>query len=696
MKGTVHYEARGRVAVLTIDNPPVNALSSGVRQGLLDGVTSALADDAIEAAVLVGGGRTFIAGADISEFGKKNVPGPKLWPVLEAMEASDKPLVAALHGTALGGGLETALCCDYRVALPGTKLGLPEVNLGLLPGAGGTQRLPRLAGPAKALMIMITGKPIGAAEALEVGVVDELVEGDLTDGAVAFANRVLDEGRGTRKVRDVNEKLVAARGDEAVFAEAEAFAKKRRRGQSAPQRIVECVRFAIDDDDFDAGCRRERELFMACMADPQRAAMIHVFFSERQVARVPDIPKDTVVANVGSVGVVGAGTMGAGIATAFAQSGIEVVLADVAQESLERGLAVIDKNLGSSVRKGRISEEKAASIRARVTGALELGALADVDLVIEAVFENLELKKKIFAELDGLTKPETLLATNTSTLDIDAIAAATGRPDKVLGMHFFSPAHVMRLLEVVRGDKSSKETLATAMKLARPLGKVAVLAGCCDGFIGNRMLAGYGREAAFLLEEGATPAQVDEALVAFGMPMGPFAMGDLAGLDVGWRIRKERGLPEGVRYSPIADRLCEGGRFGQKTRKGWYLYEEGSHTPVPDPEVHALIAATAEELGVERGPITDEQIIERCIYPLVNEGARILEEGIALRALDIDTVWVNGYGFPVWRGGPMHWASHVGLAKIHATVVELHAKHGDLWAPAPLLAKLAAEGGRFE
>ena len=689
MKGTVHYEQRGRVAVLRIDNPPVNALSSGVRQGLADGVSRALADDGVEALVVLGDGRTFIAGADITEFGKPNVPGPDLHSILAAMEGSEKPIVAALHGTALGGGLETALCCDYRVAVDSAKVGLPEVNLGLLPGAGGTQRLPRLAGAAKALQMMIGGAPIGAKDAQQSGVVDAIVEGDLLDGAIAFAEGVLDEGRGTRKIRDITPP--GDTGEEA-FEAAAALAKKRRRGQTAPGRIIACVRQALSGEDFDAGLTRERALFAECMGDPQRAAMIHAFFAERQVGKIPDVPKDTKVAGVERVAVIGAGTMGAGIATCFANAGVEVTLTDKDEAGLDRGLAVVRRNIDKAAKRGKISAEQADERKGRVTGALDLGAVAGVDLVVEAVFEELELKKTLFAELDRTVGPDALLATNTSTLDIDAIASATGRPGSVVGMHFFSPAHVMRLLEVVRGKESSKTAIATAMRLGKRLGKVAVLAGNCDGFIGNRMLAGYGREAAFLVEEGALPQQVDQALLAFGMPMGPFAMGDMAGLDVGWRIRKQRGRPEGRRYSPLADRICERGRFGQKTGAGWYRYEEGSHTPIPDPEIEALVVATSEELGVARREVGDEEIVQRCIYALINEGARLLGEGIALRASDIDVIYINGYGFPVFRGGPMFYAQQVGLAEVLATVRRFEEVHGDLWTPAPLLVERADAG----
>jgi 3-hydroxyacyl-CoA dehydrogenase len=692
--GAVDYEKRGDVAVLRVDNPPVNALSHGVRRGLLDGMARAGRDRA-QAVVIVGRGRTFPAGADIREFGKL-LEAPSLHEVLDAIEASDAPVVAAIHGTALGGGLETALACDYRVAVASAKVGLPEVSLGLLPGAGGTQRLPRLVGAREALRMMTTGEHVGAAHAREAGLVDEVVDGDVERAGIAFAEKLAREGAGKRRVRDTRGRLDPDDAERAaIVADARSAVQSRRQGQEAPERIVRAVEAAFDAPDFDQGQRAERALFDECMRSPQRAAMIHVFFAEREAQRIPDVPRETPRAPIERVGVIGAGTMGRGIAMAFADTEHPVVLIETDDDRLDDALDAIRRTYASSVKKGRLPPEEVGRRMDRIVGATDIAELGDVSLAIEAVYEDLDSKKKTFAELDAVTPPDALLATNTSTLDVDAIASATSRPASVVGMHFFSPAHVMRLLEVVRGRETGKQALATAMDLGRRLGKIAVCAGNCDGFIGNRMLAGYGREAAFLLEEGATPAQVDRALVAFGMPMGPFQMGDMAGLDVGWRIRKQRGRPEGTRYSDLADELCERGRFGQKTGAGWYRYEPGARTPEPDPEVIALIEAASNERGIARREITDAEIVDRCILPLVNEGARILEEGIAIRSGDIDVVWVYGYGFPVWRGGPMFWADQQGLAAMHARIEALHAQHGPLWEPAPLLARLAREGRRF-
>ncbi|MFW5876948.1 MAG: 3-hydroxyacyl-CoA dehydrogenase NAD-binding domain-containing protein [Myxococcota bacterium] len=696
MKGTVHYEKRGPVAVLTIDNPPVNALSSGVRQGLFDHVQAAVSDDAVEAVVLVGHNDTFIAGADITEFGDPAAGGAPLHEVLGRIEQASKPVVAAIAGNGLGGGLELALCCDYRVASPGARLGLPEVNLGLLPGAGGTQRLPRVIGAGAALNFMITGKPMDAATAREHGLVDEVVQGNLLEDAVAFAGRVAREGEGKRKVRDLTERRDEDRGQKAeILDRARKLAKRTRRKQHAPERIIECVETALDTDDFDAGLKREQELFLECLNDPQHKGLTHIFFAERKASKVPDVPKDTPTVQVNRAAVVGGGTMGRGIAMSFVNERIPVRLLEVDQEKLDDTLAAIRKSYEGQVAKGKITQGEVGERVALVEGTLQYDDLSDCDVVVEAVFEEMDLKKKVFEELDRVMRDGALLASNTSTLDVDAIAAVTKRPEWVVGTHFFSPAHVMKLLEVVRGAKSNPQAIASAMKLGKTLKKVPVLAGNCDGFIGNRMLAGYTREAVFLLEEGALPHQVDLAMLKFGMPMGPFAMMDLAGLDVGWRIRKQRGRPEGVRYSELADKLCEMGRFGQKTQAGWYKYAEGSRSPERDEKVDALIEQTSKELGMERREISDREIAERCIYPLVNEGAKILEEGIAIRPGDIDVVYVYGYGFPPFRGGPMHYADHIGLPHVLERIQRHHQKHGDLWKPAPLLEKLAADRKSF-
>ncbi|MFW6067169.1 MAG: 3-hydroxyacyl-CoA dehydrogenase NAD-binding domain-containing protein [Myxococcota bacterium] len=696
MKGNVHYEKRGAVAVLTIDNPPVNALSSGVRQGLYDHVQAAMGDGGVKAIVLVGKNDTFIAGADITEFGDPNAGGANLLEVLERIEQADKLVVAAIAGNCLGGGLETALCCDYRIAAQGARLGLPEVNLGLLPGAGGTQRLPRVIGAMPALNFMITGKPMDAATAKEHGLVDEVVEGDLLQEAIAFAERTVEEGGGKRRVRDLTERRGEDRSRKDEILEfGRKLAKKTRRKQHAPERIIACVEAALDADDFDAGLQRERELFLECLQDSQHQGLTHIFFAERKASKIPDVPRDTPTSDIRRAAIVGGGTMGRGIAMAFANAGIPVRLLEADREKLEAAQQAIRGAYEGQVAKGKMTQGEVAERIASIEGTLEYDALSDCDVAVEAVFEEMDLKKKVFGELDRVMRDGALLATNTSTLDVDAIGGATKRPESVVGMHFFSPAHVMKLLEVVRGEKSSKPAIATAMKLGKRLGKVAVLAGNCDGFIGNRMLAGYTREAVFLLEEGALPHQVDLALLKFGMPMGPFAMMDLAGLDVGWRIRKQRGRPEGVRYSELADKLCEMGRFGQKTRAGWYEYAEGSRTPERDEEVEKLIVETSEGLGMDRREISEREIAERCIYPLVNEGARILEEGIAIRPGDIDVVYVYGYGFPPFRGGPMHYADHIGLQHVLERIRHFHQQHGELWKPAPLLEKLATDGKTF-
>jgi len=694
MTVAVHEERRGRVAILRVDNPPVNALSQAVRSGIADGIARAATDDGVDAIVLACDGRTFIAGADIREFGKPNQP-PHLPDVVTAIEDCAKPVVAAIHGTALGGGLEVALGCHFRVAIGSARCGLPEVKLGLLPGAGGTQRLPRVIGVEKALAMIVGGEPIGAAEARELGLVDALIEGELLAGAIAFAEQVVAEGRPLRKVRELTGHIDAARGDMTVFDNHEQKIAKKKRGFEAPFRCIDAVRAAVELP-FDEGMAKERQLFSELVRSDQARAQQHVFFAERQVARVPDVPRDTPVQRIETVGIIGAGTMGAGIATAFADAGMEVTLLDREQSFVDRGLSTIDSTYASSVKRGRIAEAEAAARRARVRGATDYAELAQVDLVVEAVFEELDVKREVFKQLDAVCKPDAILATNTSTLDVDAIAACTSRPERVIGLHFFSPAHIMKLLEIVRGKATDKSLVATALSLGKQLGKIGVVVGVCPGFVGNRILYQYRREALFLVEEGASPQQVDRVITDFGLPMGPFAMNDLAGLDIGWRVRKAEGKPAGQRYSgTVPDRLCEMGRLGQKSRAGFYRYEDGSRTPRPDPEVDALIREVATELGVEQREIGDEEIIERCIYPMINEGAKILEEGVAIRPGDIDIVWINGYGFPAYRGGPMCYADLVGLDTVHAALQRLEQQHGDVWKPAPLLSKLVAEGKRF-
>lgn len=690
----VEYEKHGEVAVLRVDNPPVNALGQAVRQGLQDAMAKATADTGVRAVVLACAGRTFIAGADIREFGKPSQP-PSLPSVIAAIEDSEKPVVAAIHGSALGGGLEVALGCHFRVASADAQCGLPEVKLGIIPGAGGTQRLPRAVGVKRALEMVAGGEPIGARAAEEAGLLDAVVEGELLAGALAFARAVLAEGRPLRRLSADDSRL---RQDGEVAGLFDAYAQgiaKKKRGFDAPFRAIDAVRAAVELP-FTEGVARERELFLALRGSDKARAQRHVFFAERQVGKVPDIEKDTPTREIQSVGVIGAGTMGAGIAMCFANAGIRVVLLDREQAFVDRGLSTIAGTYASSVKRGRMDQAKADATRALVTGATEYAALSEVDLVVEAVFEEMGVKKEVFAQLDAVCKPGAILASNTSTLDVNEIAAATKRPQDVIGLHFFSPAHIMRLLEIVRADATGKDVVATSLKLGKRLRKVGVVVGVCPGFVGNRILYQYRREASFLVEEGASPQQVDRVITDFGLPMGPFAMGDLAGLDIGWRVRKARGRTEGERYSgTVADRLCEQGRFGQKTGSGYYRYDEGSRTPKPDPEVEALVLAVSAELGIERREISDQEILERCIYPMINEGAKILEEGVAIRPGDIDIVWINGYGFPAYRGGPMCYGDIVGLPAVLEAMRGYESTHGDVWKPAPLLQRLAAEGKGF-
>jgi 3-hydroxyacyl-CoA dehydrogenase len=679
---------RGSVAVLTVDYPPVNALSHGVRRGLRDGVRQAAADHGVAAVVIVCAGRTFIAGADITEFGQPPTE-PGLHEVLDVIEESPKPVVAAIHGTALGGGLEVALACHWRVGARAARMGLPEVKLGLLPGAGGTQRLPRLVGVDKALAMIVSGDPIGAEEAARLGLLDEVVDGDLTAGAVAFAERVVAERRPLRKVRDREDRVAAARGKPELFAEFRKSVARQTRGFRAPERCIQAVEAAVNLP-FEAGLARERELFLELLGSPESRAQRYFFFAEREAAKIPDLPAETPVREVKQAAVIGAGTMGGGIAMNFANAGIPVTVVEVTREALDRGLSVVRKNYEATASRGRLTMDDVARRMGLITGTTDFDAVAGGDIIIEAVFEEMAVKKEVFAKLDRVAKPDAVLATNTSTLDVNEIAAATRRPESVIGMHFFSPANVMRLLENVRGARSSKTTIATAMAVGRRIGKVPVLVGVCYGFVGNRMLHQRGEEAERLLLEGALPHEVDRVLYDFGFPMGPFAMSDLAGLDVGWRIRKGRG-----EKAPVADQLCERGRFGQKTGAGFYRYA-GDRTPRPDPEVEKIIVQASAARGVTRRPIADEEILQRLLYPMVNEGARILEEGIAIRASDIDVIWVYGYGWPVYRGGPMFWADSIGLAAVRDRMLELRRRTGrDSWTPAPRLDRLAAAGRGF-
>ncbi|HKP87254.1 MAG TPA: 3-hydroxyacyl-CoA dehydrogenase NAD-binding domain-containing protein [Blastocatellia bacterium] len=698
MNELVSLSIDGEVAIITVNNPPVNALSPGVPEGIAAAVDSISKDAAVKAGVLIGGGRTFIAGADIKEFGKVTSgekKGGSLLPLLAAIEDCPKPMIAAIHGTAFGGGLELAMAFHYRVAAPSAQVGQPEVKLGIIPGAAGTQRLPRLAGVARSVEMCAFGEPVKAKDALECGIIDRVIEGDLLEGAVSFAREVVARGGQPPKTRERNDKLGDEQTNAAVFAAAREQAKKTRRGQIAPLAAIDAVEAATKLS-FDEGCDKEAELFRECLFSDQSKALIHVFFGEREVARIPDIAKDTPQIEIKKAAVVGAGTMGGGIAMNYANAGIPVLLKEASQDFLDKGLATIKRNYSNSVKKGRFSQEEMDRRMSLIQPTLSYDGFDEADIVVEAVFEGMELKKQVFGELDKVCKPGAILASNTSTLNIDEIAATTSRPQMVIGHHFFSPANVMRLLEIVRGHATSKEVIATSMQLARRLKKIGVLVGNCRGFVGNRMLAPYGREAQFLVEEGAKPEEVDGALYKFGMAMGPLAMGDLAGLDVGWRIRKEYKHLEDpdARQPMIADRLCEMGRYGQKTGAGWYRYDENRRA-IPDPEVEALIEQAAASAGITRRKISEEEIIERTMYALVNEGAKILEEGFALRAVDIDIIYINGYAYPAWRGGPMWYADTVGLRKVYDRVLEFHALHGDLWKPAPLLQQLAEQGKTF-
>jgi 3-hydroxyacyl-CoA dehydrogenase len=691
MSDVVSYERKGRVGVITVDSPPVNALSSAVRSGLEQRFAEANADEGAEAILLVCAGRTFHAGADISEFGKQP-QGPPLPDVILDIENSPKLTVAAIHGTAFGGGLETAMGFDYRCAVPSAKVGQPEVKLGILPGAGGTQRLPRLAGVPDALPMIVNGNPVAAPKAHKMGVIDEIIDGDLFEDALAYTERLLDEGAPQRKTRDLAVDTDSI--PEGFFDDFRKKIARKTRGYFAPERNIQAVEASIELP-FDEGMKREEELFNACMTNPQAPALQYAFFAERQAAKIPGIPKDTPLRKIEKVGMLGAGTMGGGISMAFANAGISVTIVDVKQEALDKGLGVVKKNYMRSVKSGRFTEEKVNELLGRITGSLDMNDFADCDLVIEAVFENLALKKEIFEKLDGICKPGAILATNTSGLDVDAIAAVTKRPEDVIGLHFFSPANVMRLLEIVRADKTADDVLATCVKMAKAIGKVGVVSGVCPGFIGNRMLGGYMREADRMILEGATPSQVDKAVFDFGMPMGPFTMSDMAGVDVGYLVRREAGIEIGSKHSAIGDNLYDMGRHGQKTSAGFYDYGEGSRVPQPSAEVEAMIKEVAAKFDVEQHDFSEEEIVQRCIYPLINEAAKILEEGIALRPSDVDMVWINGYGFPPYRGGPMHFADSEGPKKVYDTIVSFREKYGDHWQPAPLLEQLANEGETF-
>ena len=696
MTSLVEYQKQGSIGVITLNNPPVNALSvnKGVVQGILDALKEGDHDPHIRAFVIIGGGRNFSGGADISEFGKPYDPGKATLPdALAYMDTVTKPIVAAISGPTMGGGLELALGCHYRIALTGAQIALPEVKLGILPGAGGTQRAPRLMGVEKAQDFMVAGDPISSEKAKESGLVDEVVSGDLRAAAISYANKLLKENQGARRASQL---IASIDQPEAFFAAARERIGKAWRGYPAPLAIAACVEAATNLP-FAKGVAFERQQFEKLVKTDESRALRHLFFAERLVSKIPDVPEDTPTREIKSAALIGAGTMGGGIAMNFANAGIRVKMLELNQEALDKGLGIVRKNYAATVAKGRLTQEAMDKRMGLFTGVTSYDDIKDVDIVIEAVFEDMPAKKQVFEKLDKVCKPGAILATNTSTLDVNEIAAATSRPQDVLGLHFFSPANVMKLLEVVRAKKTSKDVLASAMKLSKAIKKVGVVAGVCDGFIGNRMLHGYFREAGFLLEEGALPQQVDKVIEDFGFAMGPFRVGDLAGLDVGWYIRKRQAAtrPAHQRYSKVADQVCELGRFGQKTGAGWYRYEAGNRNPIPDPVVEELIVKASKEAGIQRHQITDQEILERCIYALVNEGAKILEEGIALRASDIDIVYIYGYGFPRYRGGPMFYAGTVGLDKVLESVRRYHSAHGEVWKPAALLEKLAAEGKKF-
>jgi 3-hydroxyacyl-CoA dehydrogenase len=681
------------VGVITIDNPPVNALSPGVPEGIRSALQRAEADAAVGAIVLLGAGRTFIAGADINQLATAAGP-PDLHELLLQMEDCPKPLVAAMHGTALGGGLEVAMAAHYRVASAEAQVGQPEVNLGIIPGAEGTQRLPRLAGIARAVDMCVSGAPLGVPEALQAGIIDKIIEGDLLSGAAAFALEMAEKGA-PPKTRERNDKLGDAAVNEPIYAAGREQAHKIRRNQNAPLKAVEAIKAAATLP-FEESCRSERKLFSECVVSDQAKAMIHAFLGEREVARIPGISKDTPLRPIRSAAIIGAGTMGGGIAMAFANAAIPVRIRDASQEALDRGMATIRKNYEGSLKRGRLTPRQLEERMGLIQPQLDFDRFDDADLIVEAVFENMSLKKEIFGELGKIAKADCILASNTSSLDIDEIAATTPAPENVVGLHFFSPANVMRLVEIVRGRATRIETIASALAIAKRLKKVGVVVGNCHGFVGNRMFLPYMREAQFLLEEGATPQQVDRALYDWGMAMGIFAVDDMAGIDVGWRVRQEYKAQEkpGERSPLVLDKLYAMGRYGQKTGAGWYRYGE-DRKPIPDSEVIELIETTARSAGIARRGISTEEIIERCLYLMINEGARILEQGYALRANDIDIIYLTGYGFPSYRGGPMWYADTVGVGKVYERVCEFHRQHGSRWEPAPLLKQLADEGRTF-
>jgi 3-hydroxyacyl-CoA dehydrogenase len=670
------------IAILTLNSPPVNALSANVREGLDIGIKAAIANNNVEAIVLICDGRTFIAGADISEFGKEP-KGPSLFEVQEELENSPKPIIAAIHGTALGGGLEVALTCHYRIAVPSAKCGLPEVSLGLLPGAGGTQRLPRLVGVEQALKMVTSGTHLSADKCLKSGLIDKMAsENQLLEDSTSFAKEILANNRPLKKVRDMDEKVIAARGNDQLFSDFRKSIARKTRGFIAPEYNIQCIEAAVNKS-FEEGIKVERDLFLKLVTGNQSAAQRYFFFSQRQVAKIPDIPRETEKLKINEVGIIGAGTMGGGIAMNFANANIPVTIVEQNQERLDKGIGIIRKNYENTASKGRISIEDVEKRMSLINGDVSINSLSEKDLIIEAVFENMDLKKEIFSKLNTVAKNGAILATNTSGLDINEIASTTDRPENVIGLHFFSPANVMKLLEVVRGEKTSNEVIATSMAMAKSIGKIAALVGVCPGFVGNRILAQRQREANKLILEGALPWDSDDALFDFGFPMGPFAMSDLAGLDIGWNKETSRG-------ETIREKLCENDRFGQKSGKGFYIYDENRNKS-SDPEVEELIINFAQEQQIKRRSINKEEIIERCLYPMINEGFKILEEGMAIRASDIDIIWINGYGWPVYEGGPMFYGNLIGFEKILEWLKKMEEEYGADFTPSPYLEKVVKE-----
>ena len=670
------------VGVLTLNSPPVNALSANVREGLDIGIKKAIENNDVQAIVIICEGRTFIAGADISEFGKEP-KGPSLFEVQDIIENSSKPIIAAIHGTALGGGLEVALTCHYRIAVNSAKCGLPEVNLGLLPGAGGTQRLPRLVGVEQALKMVTSGLHLSAEKCLTYGLIDKLAnEDNLLEDSLLFSKEIISENKPLKKVRDLNEKVFAARGNEELFTNFRKSIEKKARGFLAPEYNIQCIEAAVNVS-FDEGIKVERDLFLKLISGNQSAAHRYFFFAQRQVAKIPDIPKETELLKIKKVGIIGAGTMGGGIAMNFANVGIPVTLIEQNQERLDKGIGIIRKNYENTAAKGRITLDDVERRMQFIDGNISMESLADKDLIIEAVFENMDLKKDIFSKIDLIAKENTILATNTSALDIDEIANTTTKPENVIGLHFFSPANVMRLLEVVRGEKTSKQVIATSMALAKSIGKVAALVGVCPGFVGNRILAQRQREANKLILEGALPWEIDDALFDFGFPMGPFAMSDLAGLDIGWD-------KETSRSETIREILCENRRFGQKSGKGFYIYDE-NRNKLPDNDVEKIIQEFADNKQIKRREIEKDEILQRCLYPMINEGFKILDEGMAIRASDIDIIWINGYGWPIYEGGPMFYGNLVGYDKILSWLQDMEKEHGSDFSPSPYLEKVVEE-----